>query len=65
MEFVGQSFIYHNVDMTKDFLEIPPCAHHVIFTTEFVLLIKIPPFYEENSFNRKWEAHGGILKYFF
>ena len=28
------------------FLEIPPCAHHVIFITKVVLLIKIPPFYE-------------------
>jgi hypothetical protein len=41
------------------FLEIPPCAHHVIFITEFVHLIKTPPFYEVNSFNRKCLAHGG------
>ena len=40
-------------------------AHHVIFITEFVLLIKTPPFYEVNSFNRKWLAHGGISKIFF
>ena len=33
----------------KNIFEIPPCAHHVIFITEFVLLIKIPPFYEVNS----------------
>jgi hypothetical protein len=46
-------------------LEIPPCTHHVIFITEFVLLIKTPPFYEVNSFNRKWLAHGGISKIFF
>ena len=25
----------------KNIFEIPPCAHHVIFITEFVLLIKI------------------------
>ena len=49
----------------KIIFEIPPCAHHVIFITEFLLLIKIPPFYEVNSFNRKWQAHGGISKIFF
>ena len=38
----------------KNIFEIPPCTHHVIFITESVLLIKIPPFYEVNSFNRKW-----------
>ena len=32
----------------------PPYAYRVIFITEFVLLIKIPPFYEANSFDRKW-----------
>ena len=25
----------------KNIFEIPPCAHHVIFITEIVLLIKI------------------------
>ena len=25
----------------KNIFEIPPCAHHVIFITEFALLIKI------------------------
>jgi hypothetical protein len=34
----------------RNIFEIPPCTHHVIFITEFVLLIKIPPFYEVNSF---------------
>ena len=54
------------LDMPQEFfLEIPPSAHHVIFNTEFVLLIKIPLFYEVNSFNRKWQAHGGISKLFF
>ena len=38
----------------KNIFEIPPCAHHAIFITEFVLLIKTPLFYEVNSFNRKW-----------
>ena len=47
------------------FLEIPPFAHHVIFMTEFVLLIKTPHFYEANSFDRKWLEHGGISKIFF
>ena len=42
----------------KNISEIPPCAHHVIFITEFVLLIKTPLFYKVNSFNRKWLAHG-------
>jgi hypothetical protein len=46
-----------NVDMPP---EIPQCAHHVIFITEFVLLIKTPHFYEVNSFNRK--SHGGISR---
>jgi hypothetical protein len=46
----------------KIYFEIPPCANHVIFITEFVLLIKTPPFYEVNPFNRKWLAHGGISK---
>ena len=35
------------------------------FITEFVLLIKTPPFYEVNLFNRIWFAHGGISKYVF
>jgi hypothetical protein len=49
---------------TRTFLVIPQCADHVIFITAFVLLIKIPPFYEVNSLNRKWQAHGGISKIF-
>ena len=44
----------------KNIFEILPCAYRDIFITEFVLLIKISPFYEGNSFNRKWKAHGGI-----
>ena len=48
------------------FLEIPPFAHHVIFITEFVLLIKTPHFYEAfEAFDRKWLEHGGISKIFF
>ena len=49
----------------KNIFEIPACAHRVIFITEFVLLTINPPFYEVNSFNRKWWAHGGISKTFF
>ena len=49
----------------KNIFEIPPCSHHVILITEFVLLIKTPPFYEVNLFNRKRQAHGGISKIFF
>ena len=52
------------IGLGKNIFEIPPCAHHVIFITEFVLLIKIPPFYEVNSFSRKWQAHGRISKIF-
>ena len=47
---------------TRTFLEIPTCAHHVIFISQFVLLTKNPPFYKVNSFNRKWLAHRGISK---
>ena len=58
-EVCGLKFHLSYVDIQQDFfLEIPPCAHHVIFITEFVLLMKTPPFYEANSFNRKWQAHG-------
>ena len=49
---------------TRILLEIPPCAHHVIFVTEFVLLIKITLFYQVNSFNRKQPVDGGISKIF-
>ena len=38
----------------KNIFEIPPCAQYVIFITEFVLLTKTTPFYQVNSFNRKW-----------
>ena len=48
-EICGLKFHLSYVDMPQDFfLEIPPCAHHVIFITDFVLLIKTPPFYEVN-----------------
>ena len=49
----------------KNIFEIPPYAHHVNFITKLVLLTKTPLFYELNSFNRKWWAHGGIIKIFF
>ena len=66
-EICGLKFhLSYLVDMPQDFfLEIPPCEHHDIFITEFVLLIKTPPFYEVNSFNRKWLVHDGISKVFF
>ena len=35
--------------ITKNFIEIPPCAKKVIFSTEFVLLDLNPPFYEVNQ----------------
>ena len=41
-EIFGFKFQLSYVDMPQDFfLEIPPCANHVIFIAEFVLLIKI------------------------
>ena len=50
-EICGSKFHFSYDDMTQDFfLEIPPCANHVIFITEFALLIKTPPYYEVNSF---------------
>ena len=52
-EICGFKFHLSCVDCRYDtiiILEIPPCAFHVIFITEFVLLIKIPPFFEVNSF---------------
>ena len=35
--------------ITKVFIEIPPCAKKVIFTTEFVFLDLNPHFYEVNQ----------------
>ena len=35
--------------ITKKFIEIPPCAKKVIFSTEFVLLDLNPHFYEVNQ----------------
>ena len=64
-EICGLEFHLSYVDCryaTRIFLKIPPCAQHVIFITEFVLLIKTPPFYKVNSFNRKWLGHGGFSK---
>ena len=34
---------------TKIFIEIPPCAKKVIFSTKFVLLVLNPHFYEVNQ----------------
>ena len=50
-EIGGLKFHLSYVDnVTRIFLENPPCADHVIFITEFALFIKTPPFYEVNSF---------------
>ena len=50
-EICDLKFLLSYVDMLQHiFLEIPPCAHNVIFITEFLLLIKTPSFYEVNSF---------------
>ena len=35
--------------ITKRFIEIPPCAKKVIFSTEFVFLDLNPHFYEVNQ----------------
>ena len=56
----GLKFQLAYVDMPQE-LEIPPCTYHVIFITEFVLLIKIPPFYEVNSFNPIWHRGRGYF----
>ena len=49
-----------NTQNMKIIFEIPPCSHHVTFITEFVLLIKTPPFYEVNSFNTSYLADSYI-----
>ena len=36
------------------YVDMPPCAHHIICITEFVLLIKTFPFYEVGKMARKW-----------
>ena len=41
----------------KNIFGIPLYPYRVIFITEFVLLIKIPPFYGVNLFNRKWQVN--------
>ena len=65
MAMIQPSFTSSKWNMRKMFgLKFRPFAHHVILITVFVLLIKIPPFYEVNSFNRKQQAHGGISKIF-
>ena len=49
MEYVSKINIFGLNMMVKSglekiFFKNPPCDHHVIFITEFVLLIKTPPF---------------------
>ena len=53
-----QTKIVNTQNMTN--LTIVSLVPIVIFITVF--LTKTPPFYEVNSFNRKWWAHGGISK---
>jgi hypothetical protein len=66
LKFSMPSLLTVFLSLTLNYLPYPtPFAHYVIFVTEFVLLIKTPPFYEVNSFNKKWHAHGGISKIFF
>ena len=48
--------------ITKNFIEIPPCAKGVIFITEFALLSTNLPFYEVKMTPF---AHGGISIKFF
>ena len=65
-EICGLKFHLSHVNMPQDFFsEIPPCAHHVIFVTEFVLLIKIPPFYEVNSLIENGKRMEEFKKYSF
>ena len=65
-EICDLKFHLSYVFMPQVFSEISRFEHHFTFITEFVvLLIKTPPFYEVNSFNRKWHAHGRISKIFF
>ena len=46
----------------KNIFGIPPCAHHVILITEFVLLTKTAPFYEVNSyFILTWDSMVGFV----
>jgi hypothetical protein len=64
-EICGLKFHLLYVDMPQDFFGNSSMCSQFHFITEFVLLIKTPPFYEVNSFNIKRLAHGGILKIFF
>ena len=45
-EICGFHLSYVSRYATGIFLEISPCRQHVVFITEFVLLLKTPPFYE-------------------
>ena len=65
-EICGLKFQLSYVDMLQDFFWkfLHALTVSFLLNTEFVLLTKIPPFYEVDSFNRKWQAHGGISKIF-
>jgi hypothetical protein len=63
-EICGLKIHLSYVDMPQDFFGNSSMPTPCLFT-EFELLIRTPPFYEVNSFNRKWLAHGGISKIFF
>ena len=67
MKFISglKMMVKSGLEVCGFFFEVSPCAHHVIFITTFVLLIKIPPFSEVNSFNRKWKHMEEFQKYFF
>ena len=46
-EILGLKYQLSYVNMPqKGFSEIPPCAGHVIFVTEFIFLSTNPPIYE-------------------
>jgi hypothetical protein len=48
-EICGLKFYLLCVHTTQIFIEIPPCAKKIIFSTEFVLLDLNPHFYEVNQ----------------
>ena len=50
---------------TNFFFEIPPCAKHVIFISEFVNFGINPPLYDIRIFLKFLHVHGGISKIFF
>ena len=51
------SGLNHEKWSRKNIFEIPPCAHNVIFITEFVLLIKISPIFHFDRGHQSWICH--------